>query len=55
MSGLELEITPEPSPEERAAIELALAGRLTDEAGAASAWWRAGALEAVEDEYPAEP
>lgn len=44
---MELEITPEPTPEERRAIELALAAESkTDPAGAGhSAWQEQGVLE----------
>jgi len=46
---VELEITPEPSPEERVAIEAALAaGR--EQAGEPGAWWTAGLPETDEDE-----
>ena len=45
---MEYEITPEPTPEERAALVAAL-DRLTEEpAEWASAWWRAGVRENVE-------
>ena len=46
-----VEITPEPTPEEREALLRALA-TLNGAAdhGAASAWWRAGILEAVDEE-----
>ena len=52
---MEREITPEPSDEERAAIEEALA-RLEsgeDSPPAGSRWWQAGVREAVEP--PADP
>jgi hypothetical protein len=49
---MQLGITPVPRPDERAAIEAALAPLLADEAEPAGAWWRAGALEAVEDDEP---
>ena len=48
----ELEITPEPTAEERAAIEAAIAELLDGrgaEATLAAAWWRAGILEGTED------
>jgi hypothetical protein len=51
-SRLELEITPEPSTEERAAIEAAVAELLTDEPQQPSAWWRAG-LDDADDDEPA--
>ena len=43
-----VEITPEPTPEERAALLQALAA-LDGEAGEVSAWWSAGIREAVEE------
>lgn len=45
---MELEIRPEPTPEEREAIVRSLA-ELDGEA-APSPWWRAGVQESVEDE-----
>jgi len=45
-----VEITPEPSPEERAAILAALARLQTDEAHAPGRWWEAGLRENVEDD-----
>lgn len=48
--GTEIEITPEPSPEERAAIAAALEQLEADEAGRPGAWWEAGLRESVEDE-----
>jgi hypothetical protein len=46
-----VEITPEPTPEERAALLRALAtlNGAADQGGS-SAWWRAGILEAVDEE-----
>ena len=46
-----LEITPEPTPEERAAIEAAVAQALDGQPGgsAPAAWWEAGVREATED------
>ena len=45
---MEYEITPQPTPEERAALVAAL-DRLTEErAERGSAWWRAGIRENVE-------
>jgi hypothetical protein len=45
---MKLEITPEPAPEEREALEHAF-GQLLDEGrpGARSAWWRAGVEESL--------
>jgi hypothetical protein len=51
---VELEITPEPSPEERQALERALA-RLLEEPERArerSAWWREGVCESLSEEEP---
>ena len=51
---MDVEITPEPTPAEREALQLALGRMLADEGeGAtknpgASAWWRAGVWENVE-------
>jgi hypothetical protein len=44
-----VQITPEPAPEEQAALLRALAA-LDGEQDDASAWWRAGIREAVEEE-----
>lgn len=44
-----LRIVPEPSPEERAAILLAL-GSLDGSGDRPSEWWRLGIREAVEDD-----
>jgi hypothetical protein len=49
---MHLEITPEPTPEERAAIEAVLAPLLADDPEPAGAWWRAGVLDAIEDDEP---
>ena len=43
---MEIEIDPEPTPEERAAILLTLA-QLAPDAGPASEWWRQGLHEAT--------
>jgi len=48
--SVELEIRPEPTPEERAAIVAALAELLRQEADGHGAWWEAGVREAVEGE-----
>jgi hypothetical protein len=47
----ELEITPEPTAEERAAIEAAMAKLLDTEPNGAvpGAWWQAGILEATDE------
>ncbi|MGH3017022.1 MAG: hypothetical protein ACRDLU_01450 [Gaiellaceae bacterium] len=45
---MDIEIRPEPSPEERAAIEAAVAGLLAGTGENHSAWWHAGLLDAVE-------
>jgi hypothetical protein len=47
---VKIEITPEPSPEERAAILAALARCQEDEARAPGRWWEAGLRENVEDD-----
>jgi hypothetical protein len=48
---VQLDITPEPTPEERAALELVVEHALGEESdGGPGAWWRAGVLEAVEGE-----
>jgi hypothetical protein len=51
VSQIELEITPEPSPDERAAIEAALNGLTFDGHGSevGDAWWRAGLCDADEE------
>ena len=46
---MDLEISPEPTPEEREALLAALA-RLNGRAGGGSAWWEAGIRESVEEE-----
>jgi len=48
--GTEIEITPEPTPEERAAIVAALDQLATEEACGPGAWWEAGVRDNVEDE-----
>lgn len=52
MTGVELEIVPGPSPDERAAIEAALVQLLDGEAAPPNAWWQAGVLEAVASDEP---
>ena len=46
---MDVEINPEPTPEEREALLAALARR-NGGAGGASAWWEAGIRESVEEE-----
>jgi hypothetical protein len=50
-----IEITPEPSPEERAAIEAAVAELHAGSHETRSAWWHAGLLDAVDDDEPELP
>jgi hypothetical protein len=48
---MELEITPEPSPEEREALERSLARLLeADGTGERGSWWRAGVAENLSPE-----
>ena len=47
---MELEITPEPSPEERAAIEAAVAALVDGSGEARSAWWGAGLPDASDED-----
>ena len=47
---MELEITPEPTPEERAAIVAALAELDAEQTRGPGAWWEAGLRENVEDD-----
>lgn len=44
------EWTPEPTPEEREALERALAEALDDQPELRSAWWRVGLREALSSE-----
>ena len=55
MTVVELEITPDPTPAERAAIEAAVAELLAEEATPASPWWEAGVLDAVESDEAEAP
>jgi hypothetical protein len=48
--GTRIEITPEPTPEERAAIVAALEQLRAEEERGPGAWWEAGLRESVEDE-----
>ncbi len=47
--GSELEIVPEPSAEERAAVEAALRALAARREGDSSPWWEAGVREGVGD------
>jgi hypothetical protein len=54
LKRMKREIRPEPSPEEREAIEEALARLTAPQADSRSAWWRAGVAEDLsEEEEPA--
>jgi hypothetical protein len=48
--GTDIEITPEPTPEERAAILAALEQLRAEEERGPGRWWEAGLRESVEDE-----
>jgi hypothetical protein len=48
VTGPELEVTPEPPPEERAAIEAAVAHLLSRQP-AVNAWWDSGGVEADDE------
>lgn len=48
-----LDWSPEPTPEEREALEAALARALAERPEPRSGWWREGVLESVSD--PSEP
>jgi hypothetical protein len=50
---VELDWRPEPTPEEREALEATLARALAERPEPRSAWWREGVLESVSD--PSEP
>ena len=47
---MEIEITPEPSPEEREAIERAVARLLEERTEQRSDWWREGVAENLSGE-----
>ncbi len=47
--GTDIEITPEPSPEERAAIVAALEQLAAEEARGPGAWWEAGLRESGDE------
>lgn len=51
--GVEIEATPEPTPEAAKAIEAALTARREQDEAAAGvgAWWRAGVEDAVRGEF----
>jgi hypothetical protein len=51
---VKIEITPEPTPEERAAIVAALERVAVAEAGGLGAWWEAGLRESVDDDEAGE-
>jgi len=48
--GTRFEIDPEPSPEERAAIEAAVARVQAEQERAPGRWWEAGVAENVSDD-----
>ena len=50
LASVELDWRPEPSPEDREALERALARLLAEETDARSAWWREGVRESLEGE-----
>ena len=50
LASVELEWRPEPSAEEREALERALARLLAEQAEPRTAWWREGVRESLEDE-----
>jgi hypothetical protein len=54
---MDLEITPDPPPEEREAVERALARLLAEPSEGRSAWWREGVRENLRDDElsPEEP
>jgi hypothetical protein len=52
---MDVEIRPEPSAEERAAIEAVVAGLLAGQGETHSVWWHAGLLDAVENDEPELP
>jgi hypothetical protein len=52
---VDVEIHPEPSAEERAAIEMAVAVLLAGRGEDHSPWWHAGLLDAVENDEPELP
>jgi hypothetical protein len=47
---VEVQWSPEPTPEEREALELALARALAERSEPQSHWWREGVLESVSPE-----
>jgi len=49
-TGVDVEITPEPTPEERAAIVAALTQVQVDDARGPGPWWEAGLRESVGDD-----
>jgi hypothetical protein len=52
---MQLEITPEPTPEEREALLIALEEALAGSEDGPAAWWQAGVRESVEDGDAVEP
>ena len=52
---MQLEITPEPSPEEREALLIALEQALAERGNGPGAWWDAGTRENVENRESSEP
>jgi hypothetical protein len=50
LNGMRQEITPDPSSEEREAIEEALARLVASPPDPRSAWWRAGLAEELSEE-----
>jgi hypothetical protein len=50
LEGVDAEITPEPTPEERAAILAALERLRVEEERGPDRWWEAGLRENVEDD-----
>jgi hypothetical protein len=52
---VELEITPEPSLEERAAIEAAVQAVLAEGAPDRGAWWQAGVADGADDQDDGSP
>lgn len=49
-AAMDLEVTPDPSPDERAALERALAESVGKAADPRSAWWREGLREDMDED-----